>query len=86
MNQQLLENYFQRYKDILKQMMKEIKKLYLKQKEINRREENILKIKDNTAKILNILKTQQEKSMNQNIQSLNKVMDIKHKANIFSII
>lgn len=56
MNQQTMDNYLNRYKVILQQIKDEVKKICFKEEEIKRREQNILKIKDNTTEILKILK------------------------------
>ena len=57
MNQQT--NYLECFKGILKQVQDEVKRLYSKQEELNRREQNILTIKDNTTQILKLLQGQQ---------------------------
>ena len=80
MNKQQLEEYLQLYKEILKQVKDEVNKLYSKQEKLKYAEENIIKIRENTTQILNILLGTQERSIN----SLNKIMEIKHKANVSS--
>lgn len=87
-------------KGILKQIQDEVKKLNSKQEELSRREKHILTIKDNTTQILKLLqvkqqptaieiKKQEPKNNNNNdkkIQSLDKTMDIKHRADVWSVI
>ena len=88
MNQQQLEDYLQRYKNILKQIKDEVKKLQTKQEEITELEQNILQIKDNTNKILNILQGNHEPSLSTTkyIHTMPKAMTIKHKENVSSVI
>ena len=87
MNQQQMESCLQLYKDILKQVKDEVKKLNMKQEELFNTEQNILKIKDNTSEILNILKEIYEQPIiKKNIQSLNKVMEIEQKSYVSSVV
>ena len=82
-----MENYLQLYKDILKQVKDEVKKLTTKQEDLLNAEQNIITIKDNTSQILNILKEIYEQPIiKKNIQSLNKVMEIEQKTYISSVI
>ena len=55
MNQQIIDNYFESIKGILKKVQDEVKKLYSKQEELDRKERDILTIKENTKQILQIL-------------------------------
>ena len=89
MNQQIMNNYYERFKGILKQVQDEVKKLTSKQEELNGIEQDILTIKDNTTKILQLLQRQEEetpKNIKRKIQSLNKIKEIKHKNEVWSII
>ena len=72
---------FELFKTILNNYSNEIQKLKSKQEELNRREHDILTIKDNTTHILKILLEQQEKK----IQSLNKAKEIEHHSDVYSI-
>ena len=88
MNQQQLEDYLQRYKNILKQIKDEVKKLQTKQEELNNTEQNILQIKDNTTKILKILQGNHEPSPSTQkyIHTMLKAMEIEHNADVSSIL
>ena len=81
MNKQIMNKYLDLYRNILNKYNIEIQKLHSKQEELNRREHDILTIKDNTNQILKILLEQQEKK----IQSLNKAKEIKHNSDVWSI-
>ena len=50
MNQQM-NKYYECFKGILKKVQDKVKKLHEKQEELNKREQTILTIKDNTTKI-----------------------------------
>ena len=86
MNQQHIEKYLQDCKKILKQVQDKVKILTSKQEELSKREQNILTIKNNTTQILKILKESQKQTIRKNIQSLNKIIEIKHQETIFSVI
>ena len=74
MNLQQMDKYLDNFKEILKQVKDEVKKLHCKQEELNRREQNILTIKDNTTQILKILLEQQ--------QALKKIEELKQVSTI----
>ena len=88
MNQQTMDEYLKIAKEILKQ----VEKLKRKEKELNRREQDILTIKDNTTQILKLLKGKEgtktiiktnirepsSTTIETKIQSLNKAKEIKH--------
>ena len=123
LSQQTLDNYLNRFKEILKQVKEEVGKLYSKQKEINKHEKDILSIKECASQILTFLqnkkeqfqkkeskeqfqkkeskeqlqkekqthetpKVQKEQNTIQEgtITSLNKPIEIEHKANVWSIL
>ena len=86
MDQQQLNKYLQLYNNILKQVISEVNKLYSKQEEIIKREQNILEIKDNTIQILELLKEQKNRAIQRNIRSLNKVMELDHKSTVLSVL
>ena len=94
MNQQLMENYLQRFKGILNQVKTEVGKLYTKQEELTRIDTNIHLVKDTTTQILNILKSysnshpqqQQQQMLTQHIHSLHKIMNIECKIGIWSML
>lgn len=88
MNQHQLEDYYNRYKNILGQIKAEVQKLQTKQEEISEIEQNILQIKDNTTKILNILKVNRKPfpSTKKYIHTMPKAMTIEHKENVSSVI
>ena len=61
MNQQQMDNYYEYLREILKKVQDEVKKLKTKEEELNRREQDILTIKDNTTQILQLLKEEKKK-------------------------
>ena len=87
MNQQIMNNYYERFKGILIQVKDEVKKLTSKQEELNGIEQDILTIKDNTTKILQLLQRNEGRatSKERKIQSLNKTMEIQHNSEVWSI-
>ena len=60
MDEQAMNTYLELYVGVLKQVRAEVKTLYAKQEEINKREKDILTIKENTAEILKLLQKQQK--------------------------
>ena len=87
MNKQLMDNYLKSYEGILTEIKDEVKKLYAKQEEINKREQNILEIKSSITQILNFLKIKQEPTIiEKNIQLLDKALEIEHKSGVRSMI
>ena len=88
MNQQQMNNYLENVKLILKQVKDEVKKLTSKERELNRREQDILTIKDNTTQILKILQPQKQEPptiIERKSQLLNKTKEIKHNSIVYSI-
>ena len=81
MNQQTLNNFYDCFKGILKQVQDEVKKL-------DKREKEILTIKNNTTQILQLLQGKQTKTttIERKIQSLTKTKEIQHKSRVFAII
>ena len=71
------------YSNILSKYSNEIQTLRFKQEELEKREQDILTIKDNTTQILQLLLEQQDQS--KKIQSLNKTKEIQHKGHVRSI-
>ena len=83
MNGPTLITYYERFKGILKKVQDEVKKLHSKQEELNRREHDILTIKDNTTHILKILLGKEVQS--KKIQLLNIAKEIEHNSSVYSI-
>ena len=88
MNHQQMDNYLENVKGILKQVKDEVKKLYFKQEELNRKEQDILTIIEDATEILKLLREQQQEPptpIERKIQSLNKAKEIKHNSSVYSI-
>ena len=94
-----MNSYLELYRNIINMYNIEIQKLQSKQEELNKREQDILTIKDNTTQILQLLKEQQQKptivetkkqepsspTIERKIRSLNKTKEIEHNSNVLSI-
>ena len=78
-----INKQFEFYQNALNYYRTKIEKLESKQEELNKREQDILTIKDNTTQILKLLKEQQGGA--KFIQSLNKTKEIKHNSYVYSI-
>ena len=74
-----MNNYLESFKGILKQIQEEVKKLYSKQEELNRREKDIFTIKDNITQILKLLRKQEPSNIEIKNQSFNKTKELKEK-------
>ena len=94
MNQQTLNNYYERFKGILKKVKDEVQKLYSKQEELKKREQEIITLKDNTTQILKLLqggstsierKKQEQLIVERKIKDVKKIKDIKHNSLVRSI-
>ena len=53
-----MDKYLDNFKKILKQVKDEVKKLYFKQEELNRKEQDILTIIEDATEILKLLREQ----------------------------
>ena len=88
MQQHFMDGYLRRFDDVLKKVTEEVKKLYQKQEEINTREKNILKIRNDVALILQIVGNGKStpKPPSEIIKSIEKIIDIKHQTDVYSLL